>query len=248
MNAFEIVIAVFFIIGGLALIYTILKYPKDIFRSIFIGIPKLFLERIWSYLVFFTTPIWLPILLLDNYFKWGLTKKVVRVLPFQGSDKDYKGVLKKIDFKELEKFIFLAYSDKEKIELSIKEFSESIKMDLSELNLSINQGYMIVELPKIGFYGYSILIQMLNEFSGEVFGFAKSKNLSFFLYQDPLTTNNLIGKTDKNDLFSISLYDDLDENPYLKISNKVEVSSKLSTAFFSELLSKSTAQPPIQNH
>jgi len=111
-------------------------------------------------------------------------------------------------------------------------------LDISEYRINQKDGYSRIELPNAGFYGFNFLVQWLtNELKGtEIYGYASNNRTDFFLYQDTKTTNNLIGRTNKRKTFSVSLYDDLDEENALTMNEKIQLDKEVTTAFFKELL------------
>ncbi len=75
MNLIKIIVTALFVIGGIALVATVIKYPRGVFKGIFIGIPHAFLSAFWDLVLLILIPIWWPIWFLDYYLKWGLFKK-----------------------------------------------------------------------------------------------------------------------------------------------------------------------------
>jgi len=236
MKTIEIVVTVLFLIGGIALIATVIKYPKDVAKGVFIETPKAFLYGIGNRLWFILIPIWGPLWLLDAYFKWNIFERLQ--MSFD-SDYKYRGTKRKINFVNFKRFILTNEIDKNKIAASIQEASETIReLDISEHRINQSNGYSLIELPNAGFYGFNFLIQWLTEeLKGtEVYGYASNNRTDFFLYQDPLTTNNLIGRTNKGKRFSVSMYDDLDKENALRMNERIKVDKEVTTDFFSKLV------------
>ena len=72
----------------------------------------------------------------------------------------------------------------------------------------------------------------------EVYGYARNGTARFFNYVDSNTENSLIGMTNKQEKFWISMYDNLAEKQYLRIDNSIPMNSKLTTDFFEDLVSE----------
>ncbi|MEQ8712869.1 MAG: hypothetical protein RIC80_07615 [Cyclobacteriaceae bacterium] len=236
MNFTEILL----IIGGIALVVTVLVYPRDVFKTLFIGIPRAILvsilDKIWIILI----PIWGPFWLLDRYFKWGVFNRAEMVFD---SEYQYSGRKRKIDFNKFSAYILTTETNGNKVSQEILEATSTIQdLDGLEYHFIENEKYLIIELPKIEFFAFCLLIQcMKNQIrDSEVYGFAMSSRSSFFLYQDQKTTNNLIGKTNTNKSISVSLYDNLDKEPYLRMNHEIELNDKLTTEFFASLVKPSS--------
>jgi hypothetical protein len=75
MKTIEIIVTILFLVGGTALTATIIIYPKDIIKGVFIGIPMAFLQSLWNRIWFLLIPFWGPVWLLDKYFKWGIFER-----------------------------------------------------------------------------------------------------------------------------------------------------------------------------
>ncbi len=70
----------------------------------------------------------------------------------------------------------------------------------------------------------------------EVYGFARNSRTAFFNYVGPNTDNSLIGMTNKQKKFWISMQDDVNEKQYLRINNFIPMKSKFTTEFIEELV------------
>ena len=241
MKTVEIVVSVLFILGGIALVITIVKYPKDIAKGIFIGIPRLFLSRIWDFIVIIAIPIWLPLSFLDSYYDWGLFDKFRNRTG--SDDEEYEGTAKKISFGEYRKYILTTEKDTQIIEKNLIEASETIsELDISDYKIEGRDDFTIIEVPASGFYGFNFLVQWFDSElrKKDVFGYASDSNGSFFLYQDKRTTNSLIGKTNQGKSFSVSMYDDLDKTSSLNMNDRIKIDKKVTTEFLKEQLEHPT--------
>jgi len=230
-----IIFSAIFILGGIALVITLIKYPRDIAKGLF-GVLLLPFNAIWDHITFIFFPISLLITFLDDRFKWGFISKLTNT--FQNSD--YKTSSKEvINFQKFNKYLFINSTEEKTIINELKNASDSCnEVNILDFIISPTNKYTIIELPNLGFYGFNFLVMWLKEnlMSFEVFGYASSESLEFFVYLDTAMENNLLGLTNKNKKFWINMYDDLDNQQFLRMNDTLPINKNLTTDFFSPLI------------
>ncbi len=216
------------IIGIVALIVTIIKYPKDVATGI-LGFLLLPFRRIWDYIRFFLFPLELLILFLEKKFEVNyLTKFIDRE---SSSTKKKTKERKQINFKNFKKYIIVNSTSKQ-IESELKEADECCpEVNLDQHSISRTESYSVVEIPKTGFYGYNFLIQWLtnNLNKNQIVGLASNGRTRFLTTSNTDGDNDMIGRTNTGKNFWISLYDDLDNKQFLRINPELELNSELTT-------------------
>jgi hypothetical protein len=216
------------IIGIVALIVTIIKYPKDIGRGIFSMLLHPF-ERLWGYIQLILLPFVLLILFLEKKFEVNYLTKFID--HESSSTKKKTKERKQINFKNFKKYIIVNSTSKQ-IESELKEADECCpEVNLDQLSISRTESYSVVEIPKTGFYGYNFLIQWLtnNLNKNQIVGLASNGRTRFLTTSNTDGDNDMIGRTNTGKNFWVSLYDDLDNKQFLRINPELELNSELTT-------------------
>lgn len=133
----------------------------------------------------------------------------------------------KVNFEVGEKSLFVL-SNRNTIETSLKEFIEysNINYKLNEFEIAEIEPAIKVKCPsRITFFDFHILVQQLAGINGpkSCYGSFKSIDISYKVFQDGKTLNNLLGYTDENKYFSIYILDDSIEEEYLYLNQKLPV-------------------------
>ena len=216
------------IIGFVALIVTIIKYPKDVGRGIF-GFLSYPFEQLWALIQLFLLPFILLILFLEKKFEVNyLTKFIDRE---SSSTKKKTKERKQINFQNFRKYI-IVNSTSEQIETELKEADECCpEVNLDQHSISRTDSYSVIEIPTTGFYGYNFLIQWLtNNFNkNQIVGLASNGRTRFLTISNTEGDNDMIGSTNTGKKFWVSLYDDLDNKQFLRINPELELNSELTT-------------------
>jgi len=249
MQTFSTIIGTIIILLVIALIITVIKYPKQILIEAPAGFMKISVERFLSYITFITAPIWLPVWFLDNQFKWGIFNlkffkffyKFSANEPDSDEQPDIEYPVKEkleIDFKHYSKFFISSLQDSKKVVRSLQANLSNVGKMLNEHHVFKIEGLTIIQTSKMDLYDFNLLIQCLdNDFKrSKNFGYAKNTETSFFGITDTKTLNNIIGQTSTGDNFAFSLVNGQGE--YLAVNNQIEVNSKYSTEFFDELIGR----------
>jgi hypothetical protein len=243
MELFSIIVSSIIVILLIVLLITIIKYPKDILIDLPAGILKIGTQQFLFYLKLFTLPVWLPVWIVDNYYKLGIFNHPVFKFFNSNSDIDdipdieYKCIEKlKLDFINFSKYFISSMNDKNELLSSLYEGLESIGKKELEFNILQVGKMLIAQNDKITLYDFHYLIQWLDTENNRFrnFGFAKNSNFSFFAHTDKLTLNNVIGKTSDKKIFAFNLVNGQED--YLAISKEIYFNSKINTEFFDELI------------
>jgi hypothetical protein len=220
-----------FILLGLGLLVTALKYPKDVFIKLPLELIKLPFRRLWWLISLPLTILALPIIYLGDKFKWRITPTIKSLLDFgTGDDNDNPHPSRrnlKVDFKNGDKYVYVLTSTKDLKEL-ISDFLEVLtgKYSIEQFKVADNGEQKIIQFPKdINFYDYHLLVQHLNNELGDrkSFGVYKSSKLNYYVFQDSETLNNLVGFTTDRKLFSIHMLDDLESKQHLRLNQKLKM-------------------------
>jgi hypothetical protein len=224
-----------FVLLGLALILTIIKYPKETLLKLPLGIfYQLVVRPIKSILLI---PMWIigvPLIYLGKKYKWKITGTITKLIEFgidYDDDRPHPSTKNlKIDFKNGDKYIFVISSGKDLkglIQDFIGVFTEKYSVD--DFKINSKGGQTVIVFPNgISFYDFHLMVQHVNDELGEKrsFGIYKSDKIQYFVFRDSETLNNLIGFTSDRKLFSIHLLDDLDTNQHLRLNQKLKVETK----------------------
>lgn len=238
-----------FILLLAALVATIIKYPRDIFIELPAGILKIGAEQFLFYISIITIPVWGPLFLLDNKFKWGIFNHKFFSLFIQ----------KKENIKDSEELPDVEYTEIQRLDIQFSLYSKyfiSTADDCKELVNYLNEGLesigkqtisfecrnsgdlKLAKTDKLELYEFQYLTQWLdNELRNtRNYGFAVTSHFSFFCLADKKTLNNIIGKTSTGNVFAFNLVNG--QKDYLSYIDKVNFKSKLSAKFFGELVEK----------
>ena len=224
----ELVVEVIIIILGIAFIVTVIKYPKDV-GNLILGYILLPFRRIWDFISLLSFPFVILIIFIEE--KLGVNY-LTRLFNSDSLNTKRKTKSRKpINFKKFKKYLIIN-STSEQIESELKEANESCP----EVNLDLNkiyrtESYSVIEIPKIGFYGYNFLIQWMNEqMKGqEIVGYATNGRSKFLTISNQNEVNELIGMTNSEKRFWVSMYDDLDNKQFLRINDDINLPNHLST-------------------
>lgn len=239
MKNLEIIFSSLFILGGLALVIAIIRYPKDFVRLIWGFIAYPFLHA-WDIMKLIFSPLWILLLFIDDISGLKFLSKIDSKI----SKKDYKTISRQtINFSKFEKFILVNSEDIDSIKEQLIESEDTCsEVNIEEYEIDSRTSFSIINLPHSTFYGFNFLVMWLTEHfkNQEVYGYARNGKTTFFNYVDPNTDNSLIGITNKKNKFWISMDDDINEKQYLRINNLIPMKSKLTTDFFEELMNEKT--------
>lgn len=220
-----------FILLGIGLLVTVIKYPKDIFVKLPLGIVNLFLRRLWWFVSLPLTILSIPLIALGKKFKWEITPAIQKFIDSEiGGEEDspYPSTKNlKVDFKNGEKYAYVLNSSKDlkKIILDLVEVLTQ-KYSIEEFKVAVNGSQTIIKFPTyINFYDYHLLIQHLYNELGDrnSFGVYKSDKLLYYVFQDSETLNNLVGFTSARKLFSIFMLADLERKQHLRLNQKLKI-------------------------
>ena len=249
MQTFSTIIGTIILILVIALIITLIRYPKQILVDAPAAFMKISVERFLSSIVFLTIPLWLPIWFLDNQFKWGIFNlKFFRFFyefnasePDSDEQPDIEYPVKEkleIDFEHYTKFFISSLQDSRRIVKSLQDNLSNINKKLNEHYVFKIGGLTVIRTSELDLYDFNLLIQCLdNDFKrSKNFGFAMNTGTSFFGITDSRTLNNIIGQTSTGNNYAFSLVNGQGE--YLAINNQIELNSKYTTEFFDELIRK----------
>ena len=238
MKAIEIIFSTLLVLGGVAFVVAIIRYPKDFVKliKVLLLLPLIPFIRVWYLLLFFLSPLWILILKIEKLIGFDYLSRLSKKIDPQ----DYKTESRKnFDFSKFNKYIFINTTNFDPIEKQLTEANETCQeVNIQNYKLSFANEYSIIEVPSSGFYSFNFLIQWLTEHfrNSEVYGFATNGRSKFFSFVDHSTENNLIGSTSKNQNYWVSMYDDLDNKQYLRLCKGVAVDSKLNTDSFERLI------------
>lgn len=222
-----------FILLGLALIVAVVKYPKDAFVKLPMGIAYYTVVRpVKSILSIPILLIGLPLIYLGEKYNWSITPTIKKLLDSDTSndDRPYPATkYLKVGFENGEKYALVISANKDLKEL-IRDFIEVLtgKYAIDDFRIITRESQAIIVFPKdINFYDYHLAVQHLNSELGDKksFGFYKSDRLQYFGYQDSKTLNNLVGFTADKKLFSIHMLDALDVKQALRLNQTLKIDS-----------------------
>jgi len=220
-----------FILLGLALLVAAFKYPKDTFIKLPLEIIKLPFRRLVRLVSLPLTVLAIPLIYLDDKYKWRITPTIEKLLDFgtgNDDDKPHPSTKKmKVDFKNGDKYVYVLTSTKDLKKL-IADFLEVLtgKYSIDEFKIVDNRDQKIIQFPiSTNFYDYHLLVQHLNNELGDrkSFGVYKSSDLHYYVFQDSETLNNLVGFTSDRKLFSIYMLDDLETKQHLRLNQKLKI-------------------------
>lgn len=210
-----------FVLVGLILIAAVIKYPKDVFVTIPLGI----LSAIARKLAFFLYPLWLIIKFIDRGLKFNFLDKYswnITTGSHDSEDNDYEydsqGQLN-FNFGSADKFILTTNLNIEQIRKLIQEgivpTEQPIKYDVQKVSRMTT-----IQFTNIDLYNFCLLIQHLdNELtSNKVIGTAFDDDIYFLCWQDTNTLNNIVGFTNTKEKIHYSMYR---ADEYLSTNNRI---------------------------
>ena len=230
----EFIIEGFFVLGGIILLITLIKYRTEIGKSVFKSLLSPFYE-LGEILTILFLPFALLIIFVEEKLEVNFLSKYVNKLT---SSKRKTEQRKTINFQNFKKYI-IVNSISEKLEDEIKKAEETCpEVDIKKQIILRTDEYSIVELPEIEFHGYNILIQWLtdNLIKGQTFGFSSNGKTKFLLFSE--TDNYLKGVTNSDDKFWVSLYDDLNKKQFLRINKSLKLKDQFTINKTEELINK----------
>jgi hypothetical protein len=220
-----------FILVGLALLVTAIKYPKDVFVKLPIEIIKLPFRRLWELITLPLTILAIPIIYFGEKYKWRITPSIKGFVDLGASvddDRPHPSTRNlKVDFKNGDKYVYVLTTTKD-IKKLIDDFLEVLtgKYSINDFKITENGEQRIIQFPAdINFYDFHLLVQHLNNELGDKrsFGIYKSNKLDYYVFQDNESLNNLVGFTSDKKLFSIHMLDDLEEKQHLRLNQKLKI-------------------------
>jgi hypothetical protein len=220
-----------FILLGLAFVAVAIKYPKDVFIKLPLEIIKLPFRKLWWLISLPLTILAIPLIYFGEKYKWKVTPTIQKLLDLGESDDDDKPHPStknlKVDFMKGDKYVFVLTANKD-LKALIIDFLEVLtgEYSIEEFKIADNGNQKIIRFPiNTNFYDYHLLVQHLSNELGdkESFGVYKSDKLTYYVFQDTETLNNLVGFTSDKKLFSIYMLDDLETKQHLKINQNLKV-------------------------
>jgi hypothetical protein len=151
----EIIVSSVIVLLLLALIVTIIKYPKDVGKGLLSFLMAPF-RRIWDMVMLILLPLQFIVLIIESRLKVNyLSKYIDATLPSYYKTKSRKP----INFIKFNKYIVINHVSTEIVD-QIKEAKETCpEVSIEQLKLTKSEHHSVVELPIIGFYGFNYLIQ-----------------------------------------------------------------------------------------
>jgi len=227
-------IEILFILLGIALVAAVLRYPKQILVKLPWEIFKLFVKVLLRPFSALFLILALPLKFLAERNKWAIAGPLEKLINWawdtdsNEDDKPYSSSKNlKVNFVEGEKYIQVISSN----QTSEGLIDESLELlqghhAKNEFSFSRKGTGSLISIPRtITFYDFHLLVQ---HFSNEVgprnsFGIYKSEKITYYIFQDLKTANNLVGITSSKKLFSIYMLDDLEEKQFLKLNQKLKI-------------------------
>ena len=169
-----------FILLGLAAIAAVIKYPKDTFITIPLGILKLLWEKIWRFISLPLIVVGMPLVYFGEKYNWKLKPTISKLIDFgttDNDDKPYKATKTlKVDFKNGDKYLFVFGATKD-LKGSIADFLEALteKHSIEDFEIAVKGNQQIISFPKnINFHDYHLLVQYFNGETGDEKSFGLS--------------------------------------------------------------------------
>lgn len=197
MDTFEIIILLIFMIGIGFILYLILRDPILMFKSLLRGLKG---DGNWKVKVLFS-PIWIPIWLIDRFFKLKLY-----INDFEDASRP-----KDIKFTDYDKYIQIDTDDSDYIRKIIKSFRNdydpkdyNYTLNGAVIKLSQHDDFTTLKFEKnIDFNSFNALIQYIDNSAPQnrvyhVKGILinqKNRSDSYFCFVDTAYPLKLIGKT-----------------------------------------------------
>jgi hypothetical protein len=221
------IIETLLVLLGIALLIAVIKYPKDAFIKIPLGVlDQLFVRPLAGVLSFFV----LIIESLGPKRAKGVKSKMSKYLEWgHDDDRSYPATEKlKVDFPPGDKHAFIVNA-KGNVAYIIEDFLGGLtgKHSIDEFAIRRNGNQCMITVPKsVNFYDFLLLVMHLTGTIDEknCIGIFKSAKLDFYVYLDPAPLNNLLGVTNQGKKFSVHMLDDDMENEQcLKLNQELDV-------------------------
>lgn len=247
MNTFMLIVEVVIVLLLLWAIIIIVKNPKEIFIGIPVFIFHRVVEKILTLIKLITSPIWLPIYLLDSVYNWRIFElkffkffgRYDNIVENNKPDTSYKQHdEKRIDSEKFSWYFISSFDNSKAIIESIKQNLNNITEEDFKCTDKTIRGFSIVQVHDLSLYQYHYTIQALdNDF--EKFtnvGFAQSPKISFFSISDISTLNNIIGETSKGERYSFNLVDG--QENHLSINKDIKIPRSHSYKTYYDVIKK----------
>jgi len=224
MSAWEWFFSLALVALGLLLVYVIISDWKDILASLYRGLHPLDGDQHFA-MRLLSLPIWLVLYLAARKYPWikGVKEKPkaddgVPDFPYPMDER------LEVPFGEGKKYICFEGVQEEDIRNAIDRFQEIASEPYEALSFLFHPHKNMVECPAhINFFDFNLLVMDLQAaFPGKVYGVFKHPRLTFFLYPDSRTLNNMIGKTASGQTFSIDMYK-VGEGAYLNLYSGLDM-------------------------
>lgn len=146
-----------------------------------------------------------------------------------------------IRFSSSKKFILTWETDAEHLKYKLTEAFGTLeeKLDITHFQFTTTAQKIIIHPPpSISFYSFHYLVQWLTEFKINTVGIVETPRTVYTTYNDP-DSENLIGETDKEKRFFISLMEDYSRRQFLRMNRDI----KTIDAYNVSAIKGSLAQP-----
>ncbi|WP_305983607.1 hypothetical protein [Roseivirga thermotolerans] len=247
MNTFILIAEAVIVLLLLWAIIIVIRNPKEILVKFPLFVFRAKADQFLRLIEIITLPLWLPIYLLDNKFKWGIFE--LKFFKFfnqydltSKSDKpdiSYKQKVK-IDINP-DKFRWFYVSSVDDTQAIMESIKSSLK-DLTNKDFKCTKratsNFSIVQVHNLTLYEYHYIIQALdNDFKKSInVGFALSPKISFFSISDTSTLNNIIGKTSKDESYSFNLVDG--QENHLSLNKEIKIAENHSFKTYENVVKK----------
>jgi hypothetical protein len=222
-----------FVLLGVILVVTAIRYPKQIFVTLPLEIIKFPFRYVAGFLQLLLIPVELLVTWFANSMGWNVKLPRLRWLEVSGDadDRPYPATRKlKVDFATGDKFVYVLGSGKD-LRGAVGDFLEVLeaRYALTQFEFALNNQRQIARFPAgITFYDYHLFVQHLcGEFGFKnCVGVFRSDAIQYSVFQDPATVNNLVGFTADGKRFSIHMLSDLDKAQELRLNQKLNVDAE----------------------
>lgn len=214
-----------FVLLGVILVVTAIRYPKQIFVTLPLEIIKFPFRYVAGFLQLLLIPVQLLVTWFANSMGWNVKWPRLRWLEVSGDadDRPYPATRKlKVDFATGDKFVYVLGSGKD-LRGAVGDFLEVLeaRYALTQFEFALNNQQQIARFPAgITFYDYHLFVQHLcGEFGFKnCVGVFRSDAIQYSVFQDPETLNNLVGLTGNGEPFSIDMLADLERAQHLRLN------------------------------
>ncbi|MFN5171198.1 MAG: hypothetical protein ACK5DD_16400 [Cyclobacteriaceae bacterium] len=222
-----------FVLLGVILVVTAIRYPKQIFVTLPLEIIKFPFRYVAGFLQLLLIPVELLVTWFANSMGWNVKWPRLRWLEVSGDadDRPYPATSKlKVDFATGDKFVYVLGSGKD-LRGAVGDSLEVLeaRYALTQFEFALNNQRQIARFPAgITFYDYHLFVQHLcGEFGFKnCVGVFRSDAIQYSVFQDPATVNNLVGFTADGKRFSIHMLSDLDKAQELRLNQKLNVDAE----------------------